>query len=96
MIIDARENRNVAISDVVGAYLLVMMDDYVLVKVAGIVVETLCDINSEYEQYVTMENGKQVLYLRFKKSLYGCMQSDIVWCNTFKGCLIDMSLKLNK
>ena len=73
MIIDARENRDVAIADVVGAYLLASMDDYVLVKVTGRAVETLCDISSEYKQYVTLENGKRVLYLRLKKALYGCM-----------------------
>ena len=35
MIIDAKEGKNVAIADVVGAYLLAQMNDYVLVKVTG-------------------------------------------------------------
>ena len=67
-----------------------------LVKLTGRAVETLCDISSDYEQYVTKENGKRVLYLRLKKALYGCMQSAILWYNTFKGCLLDMGFKLNK
>ena len=39
MIIDAKENRDVAIADVVSAYLLATMDDYVLVKIIGRAVE---------------------------------------------------------
>ena len=72
------------------------MDDYILVKFTGRAVEALCNISGEYRQHVTLENGKQVLYLRFKKALYGCIQSAILWYDTFKGCLIDMGFKLNK
>ena len=60
-----------AIADVVGAYLLTMMDDYVLVKVTGRAVQTLCDVSDKYKEYIAIEKGKQVIYLRFKKALYG-------------------------
>ena len=96
MIIDTREKRDIATADVVGAYPLATMNDYVLLKVTGRAVETLCDISNEYEKYVTEENGKRVLYLRLKKALYGCMQSAILWYDTFKGCLVNMGFKLNK
>ena len=49
MIINARDNRDVVIVDVVGAYLLASMEDYVLVKVTGRAVETSCDISNEYK-----------------------------------------------
>ena len=54
--IDAREGRDVAIADVVGAYLLAHMEDYVVVKIRGREVDILCQVSSEYEKYVTMEN----------------------------------------
>ena len=94
MMIDAKEGRDVAIADVVGAYLLALMDDYVLVKLTGEPVETMCKISEKYEEYVTMEGGKRVLYLQLKKALYGCMQSAILWYDTFKGCLEDMGVTL--
>ena len=72
MIIDANENRDIAVADVVGEYLLATMDDYVVVKVTGRAVEILCDITSDYKQHVTMGNGKRILYLRLGKDLYGC------------------------
>ena len=42
------------------------------------------------------ENGKQVLYLRLKKALYGCMQSAILWYDTFKGCIEELGFEINK
>ena len=68
MMIDATEGRDVATADIVGAYLLAQMNDYVLVKLTGKVVETMCIINDTCKQYVTLENGKKVLYLRLKKN----------------------------
>ena len=96
MMIDAKEKRDVAIADVVGAYLLANMDDYVLIRLVGEPVDTMCGISKGYQKYVTMEKGKKVLYLRLKKALYGCMQSAILWYDTFKGCLEGMGFKVNK
>ena len=96
LLIDARERRDVSTADVVGAYLLALMDDYVLIKLTGTPIDTLCNISQEYVKYITMENGKRVLYLRLKKALYGCMQSVILWYNTFRGRLEEMGFRLNK
>ena len=96
LIIDAKEGRDVAIADVVGAYLKANMDDYVLVKLTGTTVDIMCKVSDEYEKFVGIENGKRVLYLRLKKALYGCMQSAILWYDTFKGCLEDLGFKINK
>ena len=73
LIIDAREGRDVAIADVVGAYLLATMEDYVLIRLTGKPVEIMCGISEEYRKYVVLESGKRVPYLRLKKDLYGCM-----------------------
>ena len=83
LIIDAREGRDVAIADVVGAYLLANMKDYVLVKLTGKTVDIMCGVSKDYERFVATENGKKVLYLRLRKALYGCMQSAILWYDTF-------------
>ena len=41
LIIDVHEGRDVAIADVVGAYLKAKMEDYVLVKLVGKEVDTM-------------------------------------------------------
>ena len=94
--IDAKEGRDVAIADVVGAYLLANMEDYVLLRLTGEPVETMRGIGEEYKQYMTVEKGKKLLYLRLKKALYGCMQSAILWYDTFNGCLEEIGFKLNR
>ena len=96
LIIDAHEGRDVAIADVVGAYLKAKMEDYVLVKLVGKEVEIMCKVSDKYKEFVGMENGKRVLYLRLKKALYGCMQSAILWYDTFKGALQEMGFQINK
>ena len=59
MMIDAKEGRDVATVDIVGAYLLAQMNNYVLVKLTGKPVETMCIISNTYKKYVTVENGKR-------------------------------------
>ena len=96
LIIDAHEGRDVAIAEVVGAYLKAKMEDYVLVKLVGKEVDIRCKVSEEYEEFVGLEKGKRLLYLRLKKALYGCMQSAILWYDTFKGALQEMGFKINK
>jgi len=93
--IDAKEKRDVAIADVVGAYLLANMNDFVVIKVTGESTDVMCKVRPDYEELVVIDKGKRVLYLRLSKALYGCIQSALLWYNTFKEHLIDMGFKLN-
>ena len=84
LLIDAREGRDVATSDVVGSYILANMKGYVLLRLIRDTVNMMCQINPKYLSYVTQEGGKWVLYMRLKKALCGCMQSAIIRHITFK------------
>ena len=75
LVIDALEERQVAISDVPGALLQADMNDIVHIKVTGEMVNIMIKLNPSYEKYVTIEKGRQVLYLQLLKALYGCVQS---------------------
>mgnify|MGYP003345212675 CR=1 FL=1 len=59
LLIDAREERDVATADVVGAYLNAYMEDFVVVKLVGDEVDIISNLNSVYREYVTTENGKK-------------------------------------
>jgi len=67
----------------------------VLVKLSGEVVNILCDVNNRYIPFIVMENYKKVLYMILTKSLYGCIQSAMLWYDTFKNCLENTGFKLN-
>ena len=47
LLIDAKEGRDVATADVVGAYLLTKMEDHTLVKVVGESVRIMCKVNKK-------------------------------------------------
>ena len=57
--IAAYENRKLATCDVAGAYLHADMDDFVVIKILGQVVEILCAKNPCFKEFVVMENGKK-------------------------------------
>ena len=82
--IDAKENRDVATADVAGAYLKTEMKDFVIVKVAGESSNIMCKVNPTFKKFITWERRKPVIYMRLKKALYGCMQSALLWYDTFK------------
>ena len=95
LLIDALEGRTVATADIAGAYLLAFMKEFVLVKLSGESVGIMCQVNPSYRKFVVMEGGREVLYMRLNKALYGCMQSAILWYETFAGKLKEMGFKLN-
>ena len=96
LMIDAFEGRDTATADVTGAYLYASMPDLVLVKLREESVELLCASNKEYEKFITYEHGKKVLYLKLAKALYGCLQSALLWYETFVTCLKDIGFEINK
>ena len=95
LMIDAKEERDVATADIVGAYLLADMDDYVIIKLTEESADIMCKTNKSYKKYVTYERGKPVLYMRLLKALYGCMKSALLWYQMLKGKLEKMGFKLN-
>ena len=95
LMIDAKERRDVATADVVGAYLLADMDEYVLLKLTGESVDIMCTVNVKYKSFVTIEQGKRVLYLQLLKALYGCVRSALLWYELFSGTLKEMGFELN-
>ena len=50
-------------------YLLADQDDFVLVTFTGESVDVLCQVDAGYEEFVTYENGRKVLYLELLKAL---------------------------
>ena len=93
--IDAFEQRDVATADVVGAYLLADMDDFVVLKLIGESVDIMCDVNEKYRPFVVMGHEKKSLYVQLKKALYGCVKSALLWYELFSNTLKEMGFTLN-
>ena len=58
LLIEYIEQRCVATADVVGAYLLAVMNDCVLVKLTGNTLHLMGQVNNKYEIFFTYENKK--------------------------------------
>ena len=65
LVIDAFERRDVATFDINGAYLHVKMPDdkTILLKLDGVFVNIMCQINPEYKQHTFFKmEGKSYIY----------------------------------
>jgi Reverse transcriptase (RNA-dependent DNA polymerase) len=87
ILVDAKERRDVATADVVGAYLNADMDAYTLMKLTGETVDIMVKVDDMYKKYVTYENNKPVLY--------GCVKSALLWYDLFANTLKDLGFELN-
>ena len=75
-VIDALENRNVAVLDVPGAFMQSDIDELVHVRFTGEMVNMLLQIDNDmYKDYVVMEKGEQVMYMELLKALYGTLRA---------------------
>jgi len=96
-LIDAVEDRDVAIFDVPGAFLQACFPDdkFVVVIIEGKFVDIMCEVNTELKKFVRYENGKKVLILQLLKALYGCMESALLRYNLYISTLHGLGFKLN-
>jgi hypothetical protein len=92
---DIIEERDVAITDIKGAYLNAVMKDFVLMKIIGKEVDLFCELDPSLLQYVVMENGKRTLYVQLDKALYGCVQSALLWYDLYSNTLKEMGFSVN-
>ena len=55
----------------------------------------MCQVNPDYEQHVRYENGKKVLYLLVLRSIYGCINSALLWYNLSSTTLEALGFEIN-
>ena len=94
-IIDAIENRDMAVTDIKGTYLNAKMKDIIFMKTIGQELDLFCEIEPNFKQFVTYHKGKKVLYVQLDKTLYGCVQSALLWYEFYSTNLKDMGFKIN-
>ncbi len=94
--IDAKENREVVTIDIPGAFLHVDNEDYVIMKMVGMLAELMVKTNPKmYRQYIVLEKRRSVLYLRLQKALYGMMKSALLFYRKLVAELKEMGFEIN-
>ncbi len=96
MTIDAKENREVVTINIPGAFLHADNEDYVIMKMVGTLAELMVKTKPKmYRQYVVLEKGRSVLYLRLQKALYGMMKSALLFYRKLVLELKKMGFEIN-
>ena len=94
--IDAKEKQEVVTIDIPGAFLHAdkkrLCDHEMNGSLAELMVKTDPKI---YRKYVTIEKGRQVLYLRLQKALYGMMKSALLFYKKLIKKLKEMGFEIN-
>ena len=97
LLINSYEGRDVAIFDVPGAYLHadIPEDKFVLLKFENEFVDIMCEVNPEFLQDVTYENGRKVLYVQILKAIYGMIESALLWYTLYTEVLHREGFEIN-
>lgn len=78
LVIYGYEGRNVTILEDSGASLFSKILECILIKVDGDDLVSLLGANTGYIEYMTVEHGKRVLYLKLRTAVYGIMQAAVI------------------
>lgn len=79
-VIDAKEGRDVATTDIPGAFMQTDMNAMVYVRLSGPLAVMLARVNpKKYTKFVVTEKGKPVIYVRLLKALYGTLQASLLF-----------------
>ena len=96
--VDAWENKKVAVLEVSGAFMQVDMDELVHIRFCGEMVDKLLDIDHElYSSYITEEHREKVMYVELLKALYGTLQAARLFWEKLQAKLVkDWGFVLNR
>ena len=95
LVIGAYKKRKIAKCGITGAYQHAKMDEFVVIKLRGKMVDILCQKNPTYKKYVVIEKGKKTLRIQLLKTLYGCIKLALLQYELFSGTLVEMGFELN-
>jgi hypothetical protein len=96
-VIEAQERRKVMTIDIPGAFMQADIDELIHVRLEGPMAELLTRVDPDkYRTYMCEEHGKQVLYVKLEKALYGTLQAAILFWENLTGYLIgELGFTLN-
>ena len=97
LMIDAAEGRDVATSDVPGAFLHTDIDEDTYVVVDGALILLLLKANNKYAKFVHVtKSGKKVIFLKLKKALYGTMKAARLFYDNLSSKLVNYGFVINE
>ena len=66
-----------------------------MMKITGLLMDYMIQIDPEYRKYVVYENGKRVIYVLILKAIYGMLQASLLWYRKLRQDLEAVGFKFN-
>ena len=64
-------------------------------KFEGEFVDIMCEVNLDYEKFMTYDRGKKVLYMIILKAIYRMIEIALLWYDLFYTTLSDLGFNLH-
>ena len=100
-IIDVEEGRDVATCDIPNAFVQTDIEELdkdgnqTIMKIRGVLVDILCEIDPAYIPYVVQEGKSKVLYVQVLKALYGMLVSAMLFYRKLRADLENYGFEIN-
>ena len=100
-VIEAEEERDVATCDIPNAFIQTQVEEKdqdgnrTIMKIRGILVDVLCEMDPVYGEHVIIENKQKVLYVHITKAIYGLLASAMLFYRRFTQDLIGYGFTIN-
>ena len=100
-VIEAEEERDVATCDIPNAFIQTQVEEKdqdgnrTIMKIRGILIDVLCEMDPVYGEHVTIENKHKVLYVHITKAIYGLLASAMLFYRRFTQDLIGYGFTIN-
>jgi hypothetical protein len=98
-VIDAHEEREVAVIDIPNAFIQADydQDETQVMKIRGELAILFCEIDPTYKDYITYEgkNNQPVIYVVVTKAIYGMIESALLWYKKFRKDLESQGFEVN-
>jgi hypothetical protein len=101
-VIDAHEGRAVMSMDIPNAFIQTLMpeqgegEDRVIMKITGLLVDYMIDLDPTYRDYVVYENGRRVIYVVILRAIYGMLQASLLWYRNLRASLEEYGFVFNR
>jgi hypothetical protein len=94
--IDAHEHRDVATTDIPGAFLQTDMEGNVHMVLEGKMAELLARLDPKlYRKHIMIKKGKPIMHVQLKKALYGTLHASLLFWKDLSKNLTDRGFVIN-
>jgi hypothetical protein len=100
-VIEAEEERDIATCDIPNAFIQTHVEEKdpqgnrTIMKIRGVLIDILCDIDPIYQEYIKIENQQKMLYVHVTRAIYGLLESAMLFYKRLTKDLTEFGFEIN-